>query len=241
MSKIFRRAAITLLIVAGLLTAALVGAAVQIFDGKGEWHTSDAETAQMAMARAKQRAQIDAQKKAGFYLKTFSRSVNSELTDDEVSAVTNNIIEIVGDVHFDKKVIPLSEQQTTFLYTATLKARIDPDGIFDFIKRDDKEKVTILNQNKDLQDAIQKNDELAASLTEQYNRATTQAEKDRIRKQMNDADRDFLANQKLEEALKLYYEKNYQESIRLNTEALQLKPDWDWAYNNRGLAYDDLG
>ncbi|MBO4779952.1 MAG: hypothetical protein J5497_04875, partial [Selenomonadaceae bacterium] len=227
--KILRRTAATLLIIAGLLTAAIVGAAVQIFDGKGEWHTSDAETQSIAMARAAQRAQIDAQKKAGIYLQTFSRSVNAQLTDDEISAVTNNIIEIVGEVQYDKKIIPLSDTQTTILYTATLKAKIDPEGIYDYIKRDDKDKVTIVQQNNDLQDAIQKNEELAKSLTEQYNRATSQAEKDRIRQQMKQADRDFLANQKNDEGVKLYYAKDYYGAIKLYREALQLKPDWDWA------------
>ena len=99
MRKIFRRTLMTLLIVMSLLTAAIVGAAIQTFDGKGEWHTSDAENQQIAMARASQRAQFDAQKKAGVYLKTYSRSINSELAEDAISAVTNNILEIVGDVH----------------------------------------------------------------------------------------------------------------------------------------------
>ena len=182
------------------------------------------------MSRAQQRTQLDAQKKAGVYLKTFSRTVNLEVTDDEITAVTNNIIELFGDVHFDKKIIPLSDSQTTILYTATLKAKIDPDGIYDFVKRDDKDKVTILQQNNYLQTAIQKNDELAASLTKQYNRATTQAEKDRIRKQMNDAERDFLANKKLEEGIKLYYAKDYDGAIKLWTEALQLNPEETWQH-----------
>ena len=238
--KIIRRTLMTLLIVTCLLTAAIVGAAVQIFDGVGEWHTSDAETVQIAMDRAKQRAENDAKKKAGIAIKAVSRSINSELADDAVSAVTNNIIELVGDVHYDKKIIQLSEIQTTILYTAKLKAKIDTDGIYDWIKRDDKEKVTIIQQNDNLQEAIQKNDELAESLTEQYLRAKTQAEKDRIRKQMKDADRDFLANQKLEEGNKLYYAKDYNGAIKLYDEVIKFG-EYAEAYNNRGNAYSDLG
>ena len=222
------------------MTAAVVGAAVQIFDGVGEWHTNDDDNQQIAMARAQQRAQIDAQKKAGVALQNFSRSVNARITDEEISAVTNNIIELVGEVHFDKKIIQLSDRQTTILYTATLKAKIDPEGIYDYIKRDEKEKVTIIQQNDNLQDAIQKNDELAEKLTEQYNKATSQAEKERIRKQMNDADRDFLANQKFEEGNKLYYAKDYNEAIKLYDEVLKFG-DYVEAYNNRGLAYFYLG
>ena len=236
--KFLRQALTVLLIVAGLLTTAIVAAAVQIFDGKGQWHTSDAETEAMAKSRAQQRAQLDAQKKAGLAIKTFSRSINNELTDDEVSAVTANIIEIVGDVHFDKKIIPLSDNQTTILYTATLKAKIDPDGVYDFVKRDDK--VTIVQQNTQLQDAVQKNDELAASLTDRYNRAASQAERDRIRKQMEQADRDFLANQKLEEGYKRYYFRNYHGAIKFYDEAIQLNPNSARAYNKRAIAYNKL-
>lgn len=193
------------------------------------------------MARAKQRAQVDAQKKAGVYLKTFSRTINSERIDDEVSAVTNNIIELVGDVHYDKKIIPLSEQQTTLLYTTTLKAKIDPDGISDWLNRDAKDKVTIVQQNSTLQNAASENDKLAADLTEQYQRAKTQAEKDKLRKQTEQADRDFLANQKLEEGLKLYYAKDYSRAIRLYNKAIELNPNLAVAYYLRGVCYPELG
>ena len=193
------------------------------------------------MARAKQRAQVDAQKKAGVYLKTFSRTISSERIDDEVSAVTNNIIELVGDVHYDKKIIPLSEQQTTLLYTATLKAKIDPDGIRDWLSRDAKDKVTIVQQNSTLQNAASENDKLAADLTEQYQRAKTQAEKDKLRKQTEQADRDFLANQKLEEGLKLYYAKDYSGAIRLYNKAIELNPNLAVAYYLRGVCYQELG
>ena len=107
---------------------------------------------------------------------------------------------------YDKKIADADGEQV-IIWTATLTANIDPDGIFDFIKRDAKEKVTIIQQNDQLQDAIAKNDKQVEDLKEEYQRATTQAEKDNLRKQMTDADRDFLANQKFEEGIKLYYEK----------------------------------
>lgn len=56
---------------------------------------SDFENHDIAKQRAQQRAEHDAQKKAGVALKTFSWSINSELTDEEVSAVTNNIFGII--------------------------------------------------------------------------------------------------------------------------------------------------
>lgn len=133
------------------MTAAVVGAAVQIFDGTGQYF----ENHDIAKQRAQQRAERDAQKKAGVALQNFSRSINSELTDEEVSAVTNNIIKVS-----DVKIVPVpfeAEGETGLMYRVTLKAEIDTDGIYDWIKRDDKEKVTILNQNNEIAQRLKPN------------------------------------------------------------------------------------
>ncbi|MBQ3444512.1 MAG: tetratricopeptide repeat protein [Selenomonadaceae bacterium] len=240
MKKFVRRALMAVLIVIFVLSAAIVGAAVKIFDGYGECEMGEFTTMPKVKERALERAKLDAQKQAGMYLKAESRSVASELVDDAISAVTNNIIEI-SDVQYETITQKITERTTAVVVVAKLKASIDPNGIYDWLKRDDKEKVTIIQQNDSLQDAIAKNDKEFEDLKEQYKRATSQADKDRIIKQMEQVDRDFLANQKFEEALKLYYAKDYQGSIKLNTEAIELKPDWSWPYNNRGMAYDYLG
>ena len=238
LGKLLRRGLIAFLSVIFLLSAAIVGAAVQIFDGTGQYIMSDDLDHEFGKKRAQQRAERDAQKKAGVALKTFSRSINSELADDAVSAVVNNIIQVS-----DVKIVPVpfeANGEAGIMYKATLKATIDTDGIYAWIKRDDKEKVTIIQQNDSLQAAIQKNDELAESLQEQYKKATTQTERDSIIKQMNDADRDFLANQKYEEGLKLYYERNFNGAIQLYSEALEINPNFAEAYTNRGNAYGKL-
>ena len=222
-----------------MISASVVVAAIQIFNGTGKYIMSDFETEDIAKKRAIQRAREDAQDKAGVYLTSFSKTENARLTADEISAVTNNIIDI-SDVEVQSEPFEVNGE-TGVIWTVTLKATIDPDGIFDFIKRDDKDKVTIVQQNKDLQDAIAKNDELSASLTEQYNRATSQAERDRIREQMKKTDCDFLANQKNKDGLKLYYAKDYDGAIKLFDEALELKPDYAEVYDNRGTCYADLG
>ena len=221
-----------------LVATAVVGAAIQTFDGTGKYIMSDFEDTNIAQQRAIQRAKIDAQDKAGVYLTGFSQSVNARLTVDEISAVTNNIIDVF-DV--DVQAEPFEVQgETGIIWTATLKANIDPDGIFDWLKRDDKEKVTIVQQNDSLQDAIEKNDKQVEDLKEQYNRATSQAEKDSIIKQMNDTDRDFLANQKLNEGNMLYYKNNYSEAINVFTEAIKINPNLSEAYSQRGKSYESL-
>ena len=60
MRKIFRRALTAFLIVIFLLSAAIVGAAVQIFDGAGQYIMSDFEKHDIAKQRAQKRAERDA-------------------------------------------------------------------------------------------------------------------------------------------------------------------------------------
>ncbi len=237
--KFFQRGLIIISAVFFLLGASFVGAAVQIFDGSGQYIMSDDGNHEFGKKRAQQRAERDAQKKAGVYITSFSRSVNAILTDDEISAVTNNIIKVS-----DVKIVPVpfeAQGESGLMYKATLKATIDTDGIFSWINRNDNEKITIIKQNNNLQEEIQKNDALDENLKEKYKGATTQAEKNTLRKQMEQSDNDFLANQKLEEGNKLYYSKNYDGAAKIYGEALGLKPNWDWAYNNRGAAYNGIG
>ena len=235
MQRIFRRILTAVLIAIFLLSVAIVGAAVQVFDGTGQYIMSDFENHDIAKQRAQQRAEKDAQKKAGVALKTFSRSINSELADDEISAVMNNIIKIS-----DAKIVPVpfeAEGEAGLIYKATIKAEIDTDGIYAWLNRNNKEKVTIVQQNAQLQDAIQKNDEHVEHLKEQYKRVKSKSEKDKLRNQMNNADREFLANQKFEEGNRLFYAKDFNGAIKYYTESIEINPNLTEAYNNRGVAY----
>ncbi len=229
-----------LLIVAGLVTASLVGATVKLYTATAEDYASEVESQDIAKLRARDKAIKKATKEAGVYLKTYSRSVNNELTDDEVTAITSNSWQLVGEPKFTRSVKQLSDETSIIVWTATVEVNVDDAEVQSWLKRDDKEKSTIIAQTHEAQKSFDENERTIEDLRERYNRATSQTERDKIRQQMNQADRDFLANQKLEEALKLDYAKDYHGAIRLNTEAIELKPDWSWPYNNRGVAYYEL-
>ena len=233
MEKTLRQFLSVLLVVVGMMSATVVNAEIKTYDGTGRYFTSNFENPDIAKKRALQRAKSNAQKQADIYLQTYSRSVNAKITDEEISAVVNNTIE-VNDVTYEQKIFKINGEHVS-IWTATLTTGINTDAINDFIKRDEREKIIIVQQNNQLQDAIEKNDKMIESLKKQ--RATTQADKDRIRKQMNIAELDFLANEKFKAALKLYYVKDYNGAIKLNTETIELKPDYIKAYYNRGLAY----
>ena len=229
-----------LLVAMVFLAEAVAFAGIKTYEGAGKYIMSDFENQDIAKMRAQQRAERDAQKKAGVYLKAFSRSVNSELTDDEISAVTNNIIS-VSDVQIKGEPFEVNGE-VAIMYKATLKAQIDPNGIFDFIKREDKEKLTIVEQNNSLTVAINHNDKEVDDLKERYRRAETQADKDKLKQQMAQADKNFLANKKLEEGYNAYFNKNNHDlAFKLFTEAIELNPNLATAYKARGkiLSWND--
>ncbi|MBQ6296972.1 MAG: tetratricopeptide repeat protein [Selenomonadaceae bacterium] len=138
---------------------------------------------------------------------------------------------------FIREIVNHSDETSIIVWKVNVDVQVNDSEIQSWLKRDDKEKSTIISQTHEALKASDENDKKIEDLREKYNRAMSQAERDSIIKQMNDADRDFLANQKLEEANKLYYVEDYQGAIKIYNEAIKLKPNWDLAYNNRGLAY----
>ena len=94
MVKVFRRALAALLIVASLLTAAIVGAEIKTYTGVGRYVMNDFENQDIAKKRALQRAKESARKQAGVYLTSYSRSVNFRLTDNDIlpSRTTSRIL-----------------------------------------------------------------------------------------------------------------------------------------------------
>ena len=240
MGKIFRRTLTALLIVIFALSAAIVGAKIQMYTATGEDYANEIESQDIAKLRARDKAIKKATKQAGVYLKSYSRSVNSELTDDEVTAITSNAWQLVSEPKYSSKIVKGSDETSIIIWTATVEVNVDDSEIQSWIKRDDKDKSTIITQTREAQKASEENERKIEDLREKYKRATSQAEKDSLRKQMTDADRYFLANQKFEEALKLHYAKNYDGAIKLFNEAIEFKPDWSWPYNNRGVTYINL-
>jgi len=237
MGKIIRRTLTALLIVIFSLSAAIVGAKIQMYTATGEDYANEVESQDIAKLRARDKAIKKATKQAGVYLKTYSRSVNSELTDDEVTAITSNAWQLVSEPKYSSKIVKGSDETSIIIWTATVEVNVDDSEIQSWIKRDDKEKSTIIIQTREVQKASEENERKIEDLREKYNRATNQAEKIRIRKQMDLTDRDFLANQKINDSLKLFFDKNFDEAINLCNEALQLKPNYNLAYACRGIIY----
>ena len=236
----FRRNVFAAFVVLGMLFAAVVGATVKLYTVSAEDYPSEVESMDISKQRALEKAVKKAKKEAGVYLKTYSRSVNSELTDDEIIAITSNSYKIVGEPKFTREIVNHSDETSIIVWKVNVDVQVDDSEIQSWLKRDDKEKSTIISQTREINKASDENERQIEDLREKYNRATSQVEKDKIIKQMNDTDREFLANQKVEEAEKLYYAKDYNGAIKLYNEAIKLNINNSLAYYVRGSAYDEL-
>ena len=236
--RIFRRAVFAAFSVIFLLSAA-VGATVKLYTASGEGYCYESESQDIAKQRAVDKAVKKATKQAGVYLKSYSRTVNSELTDDEVTAITSNAWQLVGEPKFTSEIINHSGDTQIIVWTATVEVNVDDSEIQSWIKRDDKDKSQIITQTNEALKASEENYKKIEDLREKYNRATSKTEKNTIRKNMNDTDRDFLVNQKFEEALIAYYNGDFKGAIKVYTEAIELNPDNEKAWYLRGRMYSN--
>ena len=197
----------------------------------------DAQIVNTVKNVAKMRATQAAKEKAGIYVKTYTKTVNSVLTDDEISAYTSNNIEIV-DVKYKKMPYQAHDVKGNdtgkigFMYEATVTAKIDTSGLTAYIKRDDK--AELVEQNKTSEENI-------AKINKEFDNLRNSSESvEQIKVKLASVHDRMLANEKIDEGNKFYDKKNYQVAISKYTDALNLNPNSSKAYYNRGLCYENL-
>lgn len=89
---------ITMLIMGASLSFMPVAQAeIKTYEGIGEYIMSDFETPDIAKQRAKVRAEQNAAEQAGVYVKSYTKTVNHVVTEDEVTAITSMIIKIIDE------------------------------------------------------------------------------------------------------------------------------------------------
>lgn len=192
--------------------------------GRAEFNfgENNPQLVEMAKNYARMNAVQAAKEKAGVYLKSFSRTVNGVLTDDDISVVASNTAEII-DVQYKK--VPYASidmrgnatGEIGIAYEATVIVKIDSDELSKYIKRDEKEKSTLIEQNKSSQKNIADINKQVEELKNNSQKATaTEVQK---------IDNKILAQQKLDEANRLYYLKKYNQAVELLNESLKFVPN----------------
>ena len=221
------------------MIASIAQAKVQMYQGVGDDYASEIESQEIAKLRARDKAIRAAVEKAGVYLKSYSRTINAVLTDDEINAIASNSYKVIGEVNYSKTINQLSDTAIVILWRATVNVDVDDSEIQNWVKRDSENKSTIVTQTNEARKAAEENNKQVEDLRKRAENIKTDQDKSKLKNEFNKVDNDFLANQKNDEGVKLHYQKDFNGAIKKYNEALELKPDFDWAYNNRGNAYQD--
>ena len=221
-----------------LLFASPVNAEIQTYEGTDEYIMSEFETPDVAKQRAKQKAERMAIEKAGVFVESTTEVSNMMVTKDEIITMTGGILKLVENPKYE--MIPL-EGGETFIVRATVKAQIDTDDIAKWLNRGAGERSELVDQNRELQKAIEEQDRQIAELKARLANAGSAQDKEKISAQFAAEDKNFMANQKLQDALRFYYAGNFNGAVNSCTEALSLNPNAGLAYSLRGTIYYQLG
>ena len=206
---------------------------------------NDEKIVNTVKSMARLRAELAAKEKAGVYIKSYSKSINSILSEDEISTITNGIVEVVN---VEYKQLPYeannvscqSYGKVVFMYEATVKVKIDTNGISNYLNRNQQDKANLVSQNIMLQQSINNNNNEFEDLSKRSEIANTEQERNNIKSELNKVDKDFLYNQKIEEANRLRYEES-SEAIKKYNEAIQINPNKALAYLALGYRYEYMG
>lgn len=217
-----------------------VNAEVKLYTAMGVDYGNELESQEIVKLRARDKAIKNAVKQAGVGLKTYSRSVNAELTDDEILTITSNAYELVGEPKYNRVIKQVSDQITLIVWEVTVDVNVDDGEITKWYNRDDKERSTLISQTRETNEAAAENERKVEDLRKRANNVTDEAGRAQLKKEFEQADNEFLSNQKLEEGNQLAYKGEFTKSIKLFTEAIELNPNNAAAYYAKGTRYYSL-
>lgn len=230
------------LIASRLFTTSPVNAEVKTYEGTDEYIMNEFETIDIAKQRARQKAERNAQEKAGVLINSYSQMKNLELVEDEVISIACGIMSVV-DVKYTTEPLP---DVNGFLIRATVKANIETDDVGKWMEKSARERSTIVTQNKQLQQAVAEQDATINKLKAQIKRLTAEGklsgkrEREKISAEIAAEDKIFQSNQKLADCRKLYYDGDYRGVVKLCDEAINLDANNAKAYALRGAIYKEL-
>ena len=214
-----------------------VYAVVKMYTATSESYASELESQDVAKQRAKEKAIRKAREQAGVYLKSYVRTENLVLTDEEISAVTSNTYTLVGEPTYSREIQQLSDETTVIVWKATVKLNIDNAELKKFAYRDAEEKSKIVTGNNEISKSIDENENKFETLRNQARNAKTETERQKIKSEFENLNKDFLVEQKIADALKLSYRGDYDGAIKIYTGAIQTYPNSAELYCYRAWNY----
>lgn len=171
------------LIVGNLFYLPIAEAEFKTYTAMGVDYGNELESQDMVKLRARDKAIKNAVKQAGVYLKTYSRSVNSELTDDEVLAITSNSYEIVGEVKYNQVAKQVTDQIILVMWESTVDVKVDDGEIRNWRKRYSDERSKLISQTRETNEAAADNERKVEDLRQRAQNVTDEAGRAQLKTQ----------------------------------------------------------
>ena len=223
--------------------AAVVWAEVMPFTGAGvSVQGTHGGTGEIAKEGAKMSAIQAAQDQAGIYVSSLSVMKNSSLSQDEIATIVSDVVRVdEKNIKYETSILGDSDVQVV-KYRASVTVYIDTDSLKKNIdawrqKEEEKRQILVIANANNRKSIV----ELNRDVSDAENMIKRGAEKADIQMRLTEIERKTLAMKKNKEGNELYMQGNYQEAMKLYNEAIQIKPDFSWPYNNRGGIYLTLG
>ena len=213
-----------------------VNAEIKSYDGVGEYIMSDFETPDVAKQRAKVYAERNAQEKAGVYIKSYTKTENLQLVDDEIVTMTSGILK-VDKVEY--KIVPM-EEYGGIMYRATILASIDTDKVDEWIAQSVSERENLVQKNLELQKQLDEQEKIIERLKAEAAKKNSPESEEKLKSEFETADKIFLSNVKLQEGDRLNLviaDWAYDAAVKCWTEAIELNPNNFYAYESRGYYF----
>lgn len=226
----------SIFVIASVLFAVIsvCNADVRDYEGIGHYVMSDFETPDIAKQRAKARAEQAAIEQAGVYVRSYTKTLNSSVVEDEIITIAGNILKIKDTKY---QIVPIVEAGGSFQITATVIATIDTDEVQKWLNRDSKDKELLIQQNLQLQKLNDEQEKKIAYLQKQLAFASSQQDRMNLQKDFKNADQEFLALEKIKSADRALMTFDYTTAISYCNEAIKLNPNSSLAYEIIGTCY----
>ena len=206
---------------------------VNIFEGVAEYTMNESDNLKTVKIKAKNIAQDKLIKKTADYVNGFLKDRLLTLPDDEFLSVANEIYKIT-DVKYN-----FIDSDDNLTVRAIVTAQIDDNDIMNYVIKCFNEREELKSQvaalRKEIEDLKRQNESIRKE-NEDLRRKIA-----KITPQIISKDKIALANQKSEEAYRLFHKEDYEVVIKLYDEVIKLIPYFEEAYYYRGSSYSYLG
>jgi len=206
-------------------------AEIQTITSTGEYTMGEGETMPVAKERALAEAVKSAAQQAGVYVESYSRTSNLVLTQDEVNILSFGMVEVL-DKHYDE---PKYSGKTCYL-RVTITARVDTGNIEE--SRRILQSKSLAVDLKRMQAAYEDCQQDIMRLKAQLAQAAGNEKKDIVQR-IADNEKRYRVASLIRQGYNSAVQKNYEASIQAFTQAIDLDPQYAFAYTNRGNTYHE--